>query len=126
MNSKGVRQQVKGAIIVAAITAFVAASPTGVFAANKLIVQDSPPQGVTPTNKFVVTDSGFIGSGTDAPAVALHAKGTPSGAQFRAHSNTASASAGASFVMLHNNGSVTALPALPGQFRGVAECGKEW
>lgn len=65
------------------------------------------------TDKMVVTDSGYVGIGTNAPTVALHAKGINSAqTQFRAHYNApaAAGNGGGSFVMMHNNGSNTQLP----------------
>ncbi len=53
--------------------ALVAVAPSGVFAANKLIVQDNS---ATPVDKFVVTDTGAIGVGTNAPLTAVQAKGS--------------------------------------------------
>lgn len=62
------------------------------------------------TDKMVVTDTGLIGIGTTTPAAAIHAKGNAVNSQFRAHFNGLTANGGGTFVMLHNNGSVNALP----------------
>jgi hypothetical protein len=97
----------KKTVTLAAALSLVCLSSAGAMAANKLIVKDS---GGT-IDKFVVTDNGFIGSGTNAPAVAIHATGSNSSAsQLRAHFNGSSAAGGGSFVMLHNNGSTSLLP----------------
>lgn len=95
----------KRRIMLAVAASVVALIPVVAQAANKLIVKDS----AGTNDKFVVTDNGYIGAGTNAPAVHVHAKGTGV-AQLRAQTNMASASAGGSFVMMHNNGSTTALP----------------
>jgi len=63
------------------------------------------------TDKMVVQDTGYIGVGTNTPAVGVHVKGTAA-AQMRAQTNMASGAAGGSFVMMHNNGSNTSLPIL--------------
>lgn len=108
-------------------------APMGAMATEKLIVMDSETVAkkrfvVSDTNntitvkdanevdRMVVTNTGFIGIGPSTlaapftPSVALHAKGTATGSQFRAHYNGLTSSGGGTFVMMHNNGSSSALP----------------
>lgn len=95
----------KRKVLVGITVALTGLMPVMAQAANKLIVKDS----TGTTDKMVVTDAGYVGIGTNAPAVGLHIQGTTS-AQVRAQTNLASSSAGGSIVMMHNNGSNTALP----------------
>jgi len=113
------KQMIKKLAIVLSVA--LVCAPMGAMAANKLIVKDA----TGTIDKMVVTDSGFIGIGTNAPLVGLHAKGNSATlSQFRAHFNAASANGGGSFVMMHNNGSSTALP-LSGDRLGLMSFGTE-
>lgn len=97
----------KRKIMLAVAASVVALLPVMAQAANKLIVKGTDGT----TDKMVVTDTGYVGIGTNAPAVGLHIQGTVA-AQVRAQTNLASSSAGGSIVLMHNNGSNTSLPVI--------------
>lgn len=69
----GKHQFSKKLVLAAALGLVVLAPMHALAVTNKLIVKDSTPAAA---DQFVVTDSGAIGSGTNAPAVAIHTKGT--------------------------------------------------
>ena len=84
-------------VLLAALAAVV---PSGVLAANKLIVQDNS---TTPVDKFVVTDTGFVGVGTNAPLTAVQTKGsTTATVQIMSHYSGAENLNGGGFVAYHN------------------------
>ncbi|WP_458250547.1 hypothetical protein [Geobacter anodireducens] len=101
----------KRKVTLAVAASVVALMPVMAQAANKLIVKDA----TGTTDMFVVTDGGLVGSGTNAPAAAFHAKGnTYVSTQIVAHWNGINAGvdsryAGGGFIGLYN-GDNNALP----------------
>lgn len=87
--------------VIVGTLALVCMSAASSFAANKLIVKDS----TGTTDKFVVTDSGFIGSGTNAPTTSLEITGPASASRIIIGSQETTAAGGGGFIGVHNNAS---------------------
>ncbi len=90
--------------MLAVVASVVALLPVMAQAANKLIVKDS----TGTTDKMVVTDTGYVGIGTNVPAVPMHIKGANiNDTKIISHYTGTTASGGGNILMFHNNDSTT-------------------
>jgi len=94
----------KRKVMLAVAASVVALMPVMAQAANKLIVKDA----TGTTDKMVVTDTGYVGIGTNAPAVPLHLKGANiNDTKIISHYTGTTASGGGNILMFHNNDPTT-------------------
>lgn len=94
----------KRKVMLAVAASVVALMPVMAQAANKLIVKDA----TGTTDKMVVTDTGYVGIGTNAPAVPLHLKGTNiNDTKIISHYTGTTSGGGGNILMFHNNDPAT-------------------